>query len=115
MKQIREEIDMADIDLVIKIPEELYTKYLYIQLERGYGKGIVSQLLGAIKDGIPLPKGHGRLKDIDTFIAKVKSDRAHSAYVRSWTADDVLDALNNSYAPTIIEADKAEINKENEG
>jgi hypothetical protein len=99
---------MADIELVIKIPEELYTEYLYIQLGRGSGKGIVSQLLRAIKDGTPLPKGHGRLKDIDAFITKVKSDREHSAYTRSWTADDVLDALNNSYIPTIIEADKIE-------
>ena len=59
----------------------------------------------AILHGTPLPKGHGRLKDIDAFIAKVQADRQHAIYTRSWTADDVLDALNNSYAPTIIEAD----------
>lgn len=56
-----------------------------------------------IMRGTPLPKGHGRLKDIDAFITKVKADRKHSAYLRSWTADDVLNALDNSYAPTIIE------------
>jgi hypothetical protein len=60
-----------------------------------------------IKNNILLPKGHGRLKDVDAFISKVDADRKHSAYVKSWTADDVLSALDNSYAPTIIEADKA--------
>lgn len=57
---------------------------------------------------ISLPKGHGRLKDVDAFILKVNADREHSAYVKSWTADDVLSALDNSYAPTIIEEDKTE-------
>ena len=59
-----------------------------------------------IANGIPLPKGHGRLKDIDHFLLKVKADRKHSSYLRSWTADDVLIALDNSYASTVIEADK---------
>lgn len=62
-------------------------------------------LMDAIKNGTPLPKYHGRLKDVDVFLSKVKADREHSAYLRSWTADDVLGALDNSYAPTIIEAD----------
>ena len=62
----------------------------------------------AIIDGTPLPKGHGRLKDVDAFISKVKADRKHSAYLRSWTADDVLNALDNSYAPTIIEGSESE-------
>ena len=51
---------------------------------------------------------HGRLIDADAFIEKVKKDRTHSCYIQSWTADDVLDVLNRNYAPTIIEADKAE-------
>lgn len=60
----------------------------------------------AIMNGTPLPKEHGRLKDVDAFISKVKADREHSVYSRSWTADDVLNALNNNYATTIVEADK---------
>lgn len=66
---------------------------------------ISEDIARAIINGTPLPKGHGRLKDIDAFITKVKADRKHSAYLRSWTADDVLSALDNSYAPTIIEAE----------
>lgn len=88
------------MEIVIKISERLWTKQLtaddYIEI------------VNAVANGTPLPKGHGRLKDIDAFIAKVKADRKHSAYLRSWTADDVLSALDNSYAPTIIEADGGE-------
>ena len=60
----------------------------------------------AIVNGISLPKRHGRLIDADAFIAKANKDRAHSCYIESWTADDVLDRLQQDYAPTIIEADK---------
>lgn len=34
---------------------------------------------------------------------KVKADKEHSAYSRSWTADDVLDVSDKTYAPTVIE------------
>ena len=56
----------------------------------------------------PLPKKHGRLKDVDAFLSKVKADREHSAYSRSWTADDVLNVLDNSYASTIVGAESEE-------
>lgn len=91
------------IKLMIDISEELYAK---VPTLINKGNIWIGDVLDAVKNGTPLPKHHGRLKDVDAFISKVKSDRTHSAYLRSWTADDVLDALNNSYAPTIIEADK---------
>lgn len=89
--------------IVIEIDDELYKEYVCVQFARGNGKSIVYNLLKAVKKGTPLPEHHGRLKDIDAFITKVKADRKHSAYLKSWTADDVLKALDNSYAPTIIE------------
>ena len=66
----------------------------------------VDKINDAIRKGTPLPKEHGRLKDVDAFLSKVKADREHSVYSRSWTADDVLTALDNSYALTIIEGEK---------
>lgn len=93
--------------LVIDIPEEFYKH----SCETGFlcwEWMTMLELTNAIKNGTPLPKEHGRLKDIDAFITKVKADRKHSAYLRSWTADDVLNALDNSYAPTIIEAEEVE-------
>lgn len=89
------------MQIVIDIPEELYKAN-----HRGLEAEEVWDLRVAIKNGTPLPKGHGRLKDVDAFLSKVKADRKHACYVRSWTADDVLLALDRTYAPTIIEADK---------
>ena len=87
--------------LIIDIPKEEY------ELVRHENKSFRTELelMNAVANGVPLPKHHGRLKDVDAFLSKVKADREHSAYSGSWTADDVLTALDNSYAPTIIEAD----------
>lgn len=99
------------MQIVIDIPEEVYNSIksneeiiTYITKDGGGSVGLQGSL--AIINGTPLPEHHGRLKDIDAFITKVTADRNHSAYLRSWTTDDVLNALDNSYAPTIIEADK---------
>lgn len=87
------------MQIVIDIRDEEYNSVMY-------NNHVPYGVVYAIKNGTPLPKGHGRLKDVDAFLSKVKADREHSVYSRSWTADDVLNALDNSYAPTIIEADK---------
>ena len=82
---------MADIELVIKIPEEDY-EYLKSHNKDG--------LYNAILKGIPLPKGHGRLIDAD----KINFD---SNYF--YNGDDTIIAEETvNDIPTIIEADKAE-------
>ena len=63
-------------------------------------------VMDVIKSGIPLPKGHGDLIDRNAFVNKCNADRNHSCYLKSWTADDVLNALQNSYTNVIIKADK---------
>lgn len=56
----------------------------------------------AIANGIPLPKGHGRLIDInDIEWAKHKEERNHISY-------DVVDWDEIVTAPTIIESDRSE-------
>lgn len=76
---------MADIELVIKIPEE------------DYKRGIV--MASAIRNGIPLPKGHGRLIDVSELITTtdIREDGSEFTYVS-------YSEIEN--APTIIEADK---------
>ena len=91
--------------IVIDIPD---VQYEYLAKIAIAGEEPLGYFERVIMRGTPLPKGHGRLKDIDAFITKVKADRKHSAYLRSWTADDVLNALDNSYAPTIIERSGAD-------
>lgn len=69
--------------LIIDIPEEKYKNAIS-------GKFHTPTFYKAVQNGIPLPKGHGALIDVDKIIGKIHG-------VRSITA--VLDA------PTIIEAD----------
>ena len=54
---------MNDIELVIKIPEELYKA-----AENGFNEKEIWDLRLAIVNGIQLPKGHGRLADMDEAI-----------------------------------------------
>lgn len=91
---------MADIELVIKIPEEIYKN---IQGEKFWlDSGLtLSNAYDFIKNGTVLPKGHGRLIDADD-IKSYFSDREGGDF----TAFHFYDTVEN--APTIIEADKAE-------
>ena len=78
---------MADIELVIKIPEEVYKK----------AKVTIDEMCDSvwlgIKNGTPLPKGHGRLIDADELPLNAIDDANYgSNYIR--------------IASTIIEADK---------
>lgn len=81
-------MNMAGIELVIKLPEE---KWEVIQ-KRMYCNIFDLNMWNAIKNGTPLPKGHGRLIDADAVLAE---------------------PIGNTYkdidiAETIIEADETE-------
>lgn len=54
---------MADVELVIKIPEEVKNRLCFGVT---YSKDI-QVVCEALNDGTPLPKGHGRLIDADEF------------------------------------------------
>ncbi len=54
--------------IVIDIPKEIYEEYVFVQLARGHGKGIVSNLFTAIKKGTPLPEHYGDLIDRDAVL-----------------------------------------------
>lgn len=86
---------MADIELVIKIPEE---KYLYAKNLVNGGKETNPVVL-AVGNGIPLPKGHGALKDVDN----IKTAFPSGEYVRTESVRATID-----HEDTIIEADKEE-------
>ena len=93
------------MQIVVDIPEELYKATV-----NGLDANEIWDLRQAIADGVSLPKGHGKLKDVDKFLEKVKKDREHEIYLHSWTADMVLERLDSWYAPIIIEADKESYN-----
>lgn len=78
------------MQIVINIPEDTY-RYFH----NGGSIGTSLMIENAIKNGTPLPKGHGRLKDIDAIIDTLdSSDR--DIYVKECLEEDT---------PTIIEAD----------
>ena len=80
---------MADIELVIKIPKELYEKCKRMGDAR-------DTLFESIRNGIVLPEMHGRLIDADAYVKKYDTNingNIDGKYV---------------FAPTIIEANKGE-------
>lgn len=92
---------MADIELVIKIPEELYKK----QLESNWTGNCV--IHDAIVNGTPLPKGHGDLIDRSKLILdydwnEYETDTGQLVILGYQAYSDTQ--IDN--APTIIEADK---------
>ena len=95
---------MSDIELVIKIPENLYKATI-----NGLDANEIWDLRLAVKKGTPLPKGHGRLIDVD----KLELDYEWSEYETD-TGQLIVDGYQAysstqiESAPTIIEADQSE-------
>lgn len=87
---------MADIELVIKIPEEEYKI-----IKNHTGPMVWAEHL--IKNGTPLPKGHGDLKDADVMKNKLCTQEASELFGSS-TCAEILDFINDE--KPIIEADK---------
>ena len=88
---------MTDIELVIKIPEEkeLIDRAIWYDVS-DFDAEDLAIILKAIATATPLPKGHGDLKDIETFKLTYGNDGAYYRF------KDIIDA------PTIIEADKGD-------
>lgn len=63
------------IELVIKMPEEMY-KWVYDvnKFSNDYGTG---DFIDLIKNGKSLPKGHGRIADIDKVLEEMRATRTY--------------------------------------
>lgn len=92
---------MADIELVVKLPEELLRYFNSFYLMNVNENKNVDKLVEAIKKGTPLPIGHGRLIDAD----ELKND---AQTMTEWNGDVFRCVTERTidYAPTIIKADK---------
>lgn len=92
---------MADIELVIKIPEETVNG---IKDNAMFAKDIADRIkwdiTSAVVKGVPLPKGHGRIGDLDALRCENTDFDTYNDYCIMF---DEIEA-----AETIIEADKAE-------
>ncbi len=92
---------MKDMELLIKIPEELYEAYKGRPPMLGdAGLDVIAQ---AIANGIQLPKGHGDLKDADVMINKLCTHEA-GEFFGSVTCAEFSDFINDENP--VIPADK---------
>ena len=95
---------MADIELVIKIPKE---KYNMIK-NKMYCAIYDVEVYEAVTNGTLLPKGHGRIMDVDKVIKKMEEREEQLKDDRSiWETAGVEMALD-MFGEIIIEADKGE-------
>jgi len=100
---------MADIELVIKIPEE---EYEMIVNSEDCG---LHTLTRAIANGTPLPKGHGRLIDGDAFKKYIrKSYQDVKSCFTTAQARSMASIVTENFCmdideePTILEATEGE-------
>lgn len=93
------------MQIVIDIPEELIS-----EIDDENYQGIISwydtALYCAIKDGTPLPKGHGKIIDYG-YVVDAIDDWVNAEEYRYTNATDYL-RKRVANTPIIIEADKAE-------
>ena len=93
---------MIDIELVIKIPGEI-RKLIFDGVYCGIAD---KRVFDAIKNGISLPKGHGRLIDVNDLLDDINLE--DNDYNRDVNMGEIITLENIDRLSTIIEADKAE-------
>lgn len=109
------------MQVVIEVEDHLYNQIfsdaeIMIYTGRGCGKTLLATLLRSIRVGTPLPKGHGRLGDLDeleTYFKNVRKELKPADYkyaVEFFTRDNML--LN---AEQFIHLMDAVIPADNEG
>lgn len=98
-------INMADIELVIKIDEDIAHGIIDGENDepRNIVRGFQATIADAIKNGTPLPKGHGKIVDIDKLINSKCNECGH---IRGVSCTIPCYAVRRMLAaPPIIEAD----------
>lgn len=86
------------MELVIKIPEEIYKASQIIDVKY---EDTIQIPLEVIANGTPLPKGHGRIGDLDAL-----RDEVSSWGMNDYEPSDFIDVIDQ--ADTIIGADEDE-------
>jgi len=94
---------MTNIELVIRIPEEIRLALINnIQLSPDQQSICDSYVKHAVINGTPLPKGHGVLKDVTNLMRGLYTDM--QTIEETFTSSDVYKMIDEE-CPTIIEAD----------
>lgn len=91
---------MSDIELVIKISEEDFEIMKHnIAVNNPLCPLSQEEMVAKVANGIPLPKGHGKIGDLDALREEVSSWG-----MNDYEPSDFTDAIDQ--ADTIIDADK---------
>ena len=95
--------------VIINIPNSLYANLPKIV----NGSTASKRILDCVKNGTPLPKGHGRLGDLDALEKEIVNgikagnyEDGYETFAHINNMDDCIECIK--YADTIIEADKGE-------
>lgn len=83
---------MADIELVIKLDEEYIKQIDKIRFLIGgrEDRSLQINVINAIKDGTPLPKGHGDLKDIQDIINRINLNYNNHQSIDAYSLKDMI-------------------------
>ena len=84
--------------ILINIPDEIWASIKHVE-HTSYAERII---LKATKNGTPLPKGHGDLKDIQDIINRINLNYNNHQSIDAYSLKDMIATV-----PTIIRADKA--------
>lgn len=99
------------MQIVIDIDEDLYDTIknleVFITTQRS-GKRIINGSINAIKNGIRLPKGHGRLVDADAMAKILRESEYYQEKRGDFYGAEVTSRVKNFIedTDTVIEADK---------
>lgn len=85
--------------IIIDIPDKIFHRVCQDYLN--YTETTEGQALKAISEGTPLPRGHGRLGDLDALQKEISSWG-----MNDYEPSDFIDVIDGT--DTIIEADKEE-------
>lgn len=74
------------------------------ELAGRYEKEMITMLREALKDSVIIPKGHGKLKDVDDLLDRIGLEDNDSN--REDNVGEIITLEDFDFIPTIIEADK---------
>ena len=92
---------MDEIEVVIKMPKNTYRQIQALARNNYFEHDICGNSMRRIANGIPLPKGHGRIGDLTKLYNKIDKRNRENGKGK-YTG--ILVLVDN--AETIIEADK---------
>lgn len=103
------------MQIVIELPDETYKdikeENSIYGINNGLSARITGKVVGAIQNGTPLPKGHGRLIDADDLRLDIIGHKYSNNFCEEhnidWSINLGMLNILLADAPTIIEADKS--------